>query len=56
MAQPCTVDWGPFICDIAQSCGCVFSTSSLVDPPVSRMQCNQEVDVDPKIESPPDRG
>ncbi len=51
MTEERCVDWVAFMCDVAQSYGCVFSTWQLTDPTTSRTWSNESVDVDPEIES-----
>jgi len=51
MTEERCVDWVAFMCDVAQSYGCVFSTWHLTDPSTSRTWSNEEIDVDPESES-----
>ncbi|OYP35624.1 hypothetical protein [Rhodopirellula sp. MGV] len=41
------VDWVAFMCDVANSYGCVFSTWMLTDPTRQRSWSNETIDVDP---------
>lgn len=51
MTEQRCVDWVSFMCDVAQSHGCVFSTWRLTDPRRSQSWSNQKIDVDPEVES-----
>ncbi len=45
----CT-EWVSFMCDVANSYGCVFSTWSLTDPMRDQTWSNETIDVDPEID------
>lgn len=45
------VDWVSFMCDVARSHGCVFSTWRLTDPRRSQSWSNEKIDVDPEVEA-----
>lgn len=51
MTEQRVVDWVSFMCDVAQSHGCVFSMWRLTDPCRSRSWSNEMLDVDPEVES-----
>ena len=51
MTEQRCVDWVSFMCDVAQSHGCVFSTWRLTDLHRSRAWSNEMLDVDPEVES-----
>jgi hypothetical protein len=44
------IDWVAFMCDVAQSYCCVFSTWSLTDTSKSQSWSNEEIDIDPEAE------
>lgn len=50
MTEVRCVDWVAFMCDVAQSYGCVFSMWHLTDPATSRTWSNEEIDIAPEIE------
>ena len=50
MTEQRYVDWVSFMCDVAQSHGCVFSTWHLTDPSTSDSWSNENIDVDPEVE------
>ena len=50
MTEQRCVDWVSFMCDVAQSHGCVFSTWSLTDPSTLDSWSNENIDVDPEVE------
>ena len=45
-AERCA-DWVAFMCDVANSYGCVFSIWTLTDPTLQRSWTNETIDVDP---------
>lgn len=45
----CT-EWVAFMCDVANSYGCVFSTWRFTDPVRNRTWTNETIDVDPEVE------
>jgi hypothetical protein len=51
MTEQRCVDWVSFMCDVAQSHGCVFSTWRLTDLRRARSWSNEMLDVDPEVES-----
>lgn len=45
----CT-EWVAFMCDVANSYGCVFSTWRLTDPVRDQTWTNEDIDVDPEVD------
>ena len=43
------VDWVAFMCDVANSYGCVFATWRLTDPVRDQFWTNETIDVDPEV-------
>ena len=43
------VDWVTFMCDVANSYGCVFSTWRLTDPVRDHFWTNETIEVDPEV-------
>lgn len=43
------VDWVTFMCDVANSYGCVFLTWRLTDPAREEFWTNETIDVDPEV-------
>jgi hypothetical protein len=45
------MDWISFMCDVAQSHGCVFTSWHLTDPKTSQTWTNQNIEVEPEVDS-----
>lgn len=48
MSEQMCCDWVAFMCDVASSYGCVFSTWKLTDPTQNRSWTNESLDIDPE--------